>query len=41
MIKYTNNLEYHPPMHGLFLPIKMIVYIASADLLDEVYVKKN
>ena len=41
LIKFTNNLEVCPPMHGLFTPAKLVVYIASADFLTEVYVTKN
>jgi len=28
-------------MYGLYLPVHLIVYIASADYLDDVYIKKN
>lgn len=41
LIKYTNKLENHPPMHGLFTPAKTVVYFNSADFLDDLYVRKN
>jgi hypothetical protein len=41
LIKHTNKLEFHPPMHGIFTPAKILVYIASADYLDDVYINKN
>lgn len=41
LIKLTNKLERFPPMHGLFLPQKIIVYVNSVDFLDDIYVKKN
>lgn len=41
LIKYSNKLAYCPPMHGLYTPGKIIVYIAAAEYLDDVYINKN
>ena len=41
LIKHTNNLDKCPPIYGVFFPVSTLVFIASADLLEDVYVKQN